>query len=77
MKFTINVIQEVEVEIDETKVDSEFLEDFSGYMWHVDDISEIATHVARHTAMYPDYSCEGVPSEFYTAKVVDGWTEEA
>lgn len=75
-KFTFNVTQTVEVEIDETKIDEEYLSAFSEVMWFVDDISEIASHVARNKALYGEYSVEFVPDDWYTAKVIDEYTEE-
>lgn len=70
-KFTFNVIQTVEVELDETKVTEEFMQHFSSYMWQVDELEEIAQHVAWNKALFDGYACEGVPAEFYTAEVVE------
>ncbi|MGL5012960.1 MAG: hypothetical protein ACRC6V_01550 [Bacteroidales bacterium] len=70
-KFTFNVIQTVEVDLDDTKITEEFMEHFSSYMWQVDDLEEIARHVAWNKALFDGYACEGVPAEFYTAKVVE------
>lgn len=76
-KFTFNVIQTVEVELDESKITQEFMEEFSEYMWQVDDIEEIASHVARNKALFDGYACEGVPEEFYKAEIVDEDVEVA
>lgn len=76
-KFTFNVIQTVEVELDESKVTEEFMENFSSYMWHVDELSEIAQHVAWNKALYDGYACEGVPEDFYKAVIVEQDVEEA
>lgn len=76
MKKRFNVVQTVEVELDMEKVTDEYLAEFSSFMWQVDDASEIAEYVARQTVMYPDYTVEGVPGDFYKAKIVDEYTEE-
>lgn len=76
MKFTFNVIQTVEVELDETKFDEEYFKEFSEFMWQVDDLKDIAEYVARQKALYDGYAIEFVPDEYYTAKVIDEDTEE-
>lgn len=77
MKFTFNVIQTVEVELDETKFDKEYLEAFSEVMWGVDEISEVAEHIARNKALFGEYDVEFVPNDWYSAKIVDEDIEEA
>ncbi|MOA55739.1 hypothetical protein D3C78_1795820 [compost metagenome] len=76
-KFTINITQTVEVEIDENKFDQEYLDAFSEVMWNVDDISEVVEHIARNKALYSDYDVEFVPNDWYTTKIIDEWSEEA
>jgi hypothetical protein len=76
MKKIYNVVQKVEVELDLDKVNQEFLDDFSRYMWQVDSADEIAEYVARSVALYPEYSVEGVPGDFYKAKITDEYVEE-
>lgn len=71
MKVTYNVIQKVEVELDETKITKEFMEAFSSYMWHVEDIEEIGSHIAYNKALYDGFAVEGVPDDFYKVKIVE------
>ncbi len=75
-KYTFNVTQTVEVEIDESKFTEEYLESFSEVMWQVDDVSEVVEHIARNKALYGEYDVEFVPNDWYTAKVVDEYVEE-
>ena len=75
-KFRFNVIQEVEVELDDEVVNEEYLNEFSTYMWNVDDIKDIAEYLARQKALYDGYSVEFAPNE-YEAKVIDEYVEEA
>lgn len=75
MKITYNVIQKVEVELDETKITKEFMEEFSSYMWHVEDIKEIGSHIAFNKAIFDGWAVEGVPDDFYKAKIVEQGVE--
>lgn len=75
-KFTYNVTQTVEVEIDESKFDQEYLDAFSEVMWQVDDISEVVEHIARNKALFDGYDCEFVPNDWYKAKVVDEFSQQ-
>ena len=77
MKFTLNVVQVVEVEFDESKFDADFFKAFSETMFPVDDLAELAEYVARHKALFDGYTCEFVPDAWYKAEVVDDYTEEA
>lgn len=77
MKFTYNVIQTVEVDIDEVEITEEYLSEFSNYMWFVDEIEDIAKHIARNKALFDGYPVEFVPDEWFTAKVIDEDVEEA
>ena len=75
-KFTYNVVQVVEVELDEEDVNQEYLEAFSDVMWPIDSIEDIAEYIARQKALFDGYSIEFVPRN-YSAKVVDEYTEES
>lgn len=76
MKFTINVVQTVEVELDESKFTDEYMKTFSEYMWQVDGLKDIAEYVARHKALYDGYQCEFVSDDMYKAEIIDDYTEE-
>ena len=75
-KFTINIVQTVEVELDDEVVNDEYMEAFSEHMWQVSELSEIAEYIARHKALYDGYSVEFAP-DWYKAEVVDEYAEEA
>jgi len=76
-KYTYSVVQTVEVEIDESKFNEEYLKAFSEVMWNVDDVSEVVEYIARHKALYDGYSCEFVPDDWYKAKVTEDYVEES
>lgn len=46
-KYTVAVTQYVEVEIDETKFDETFMEEFRDYMYQFDTIEEHVEHLAQ------------------------------
>lgn len=77
MKFLLNVVQTVEVELDESKFTDEYMKAFSEVMFQVDELSELAEYIARHKAMFDGYTCEFVSDDMYEAKVVDDYVEEA
>lgn len=76
MKFTYNVTQVVEVDLDESKFDEEYIKAFSEHMWDVEDIKDFAEYIARHKALFDGYDCEFVPGDWYEAKIVDEFVEE-
>ena len=76
MKFLLNVVQTVEVELDESKFTEEYMAAFSEVMFQVDELSELAEYIARHKALFDGYTCEFVPDSMYEAKVVDEYVEE-
>lgn len=59
-KVNITVEKEVEIEVNTDIIDEKFMEHFSSYMWHVDDVEEIAHHVAYSVATRDGYFIEGV-----------------
>jgi len=69
-KFTFNVIQTVEVELDDEIVTQEYLDDFSEVMWDVESLQDIAEYLARQKALFDGYSVEFAPT-VYKAEVVD------
>ena len=75
-KFTFNVTQTVEVELDETLFTEEYLEAFSEVMWQVNDIKDVAEYIARQKALFDGYEVEFVPVGGYTAEVVGEEVEE-
>lgn len=68
-KFTFDVIQTVEVELDDDIVTQEFLDEFSEHMWYVDSLQDIAEYIARQKALFDGYSVEFAP-DVYKAEVV-------
>lgn len=61
-KFKVNVTveKEIEIEVNTDIINEEFMENFSSYMWSVDDIEEIVEHVSHQTATRDGYFIEGV-----------------
>ena len=75
-KFTFNVTQTVEVELDETLFTEKYLKAFSEVMWEVDDIKDVAEYIARQKAIFDGYDVEFVPVDGYTAEIVGEEVEE-
>lgn len=59
-KATITIEKEVEIEINTDIINEEFMKHFSSYMWHVDELEEIAHHVAWNVATRDGYFIEGI-----------------
>lgn len=47
MKLTIMVEQEIEVEVDESKFDEKFMEEFRKSFYQLDDIEDHMMHIAQ------------------------------
>lgn len=67
--YEINIRRMVQVDVDEEKMDSKFLEEFSAVMWKVKGIEEVLRHVAllsaledREIGVYKDEFIEGIGS---------------
>lgn len=53
MKKRVEILirTEVDVEIDETKISKEWLDEFSAYMWPVKSVDDIIKYVARYVTV--------------------------
>ena len=76
MKFRMNVVQTVEVDLDESKFTEGFMEAFSSVMFQADELVEYAEYIARHKALFDGYACEFISEDMYKAEVVDEYVEE-
>lgn len=77
-KFTYNVVQTVEVEMNDAVFNEEFFKDFAKYMFPLEDCQELGEYIARQKVLYDGYQIEGVPGEGngWSAKIVDDYVEE-
>jgi hypothetical protein len=59
-KCTVERTDEYIIEFDENVINDEFLKGFSGYIFHVEDLIDLAEHIAQFRARFGEGFIEGI-----------------